>query len=245
MIIILASRWDSTADGMAATWAHRSVGVLTPQDLCAAGWRQHVGWREHVGTDGSDPTPPNVAVVQRRQIPQQEITGVLTRLPWVTDGEIVEIAAQDRAYAAAEMTSFLLCWLSQLKCPVLNPPTPLCLSGPYWRAERWVHMAARAGIPVQPIGRDTREELPADASPAPAAAVTVVGRRIFGEADSALLSSTRRLAELANVALLTVRFSGAERGATFMGADTFPALDDAILSEAVLDYLCGTSAAYS
>lgn len=239
MIIILASRWDSTANGMAAAWAHRSVGVLTPQDLCAAGWRQHLG------ADGSDPIPPNVAVMQRRQIPQQEITGVLTRLPWVTDGEIVEIAAHDRAYAAAEMTSFLLCWLSQLKCPVLNPPTPLCLSGPYWRAERWAHMAARAGIPAHPVCRDTRAALPADASPAPAVAVTVVGRRTFGEADSDLLKNARRLAELADVALLTVRFSGAERGATFMGADTFPALEEAILSEAVLDYLCGTSAAYS
>jgi hypothetical protein len=239
MIIILASRWDSTADGMAAAWAHRSVGVLTPRDLCAAGWRQHVG------TVGSDPSPPNMAVVQGRQIPQQEITGVLTRLPWVTDAEIAEIAAHDRTYAAAEMTSFLLYWLSQLKCPVLNPPTSLCLSGPYWRAERWAHMAARAGIPVQAICRDTRAELPADGSPSATAAVTVVGRRTFGEADSDLLKSARRLAELAGVTLLTVRFSGAGRGATFMGADTFPALDEAILSEAVLDHLCGTSAAYS
>jgi hypothetical protein len=233
MIVILASRWDSTANAMAASWAHRSAGVLTPQDLCAAGWVQHLG------AAGSDPIPPNMAVVQRRVIAQQEITGVLTRLPCVTDGEIVEIAAHDRVYAAAEMTSFLMFWLSQLQCPVLNPPTPMCLSGPYWRAEQWTHIAARAGIPVQATCRDTHPAWRPDPSSAPLTSVTVVGRRIFGEADSDLLDNTRHLAELANVPLLTVRFSGAERGAAFVGADTFPPLDDGDLRDAVLDYLCG------
>jgi hypothetical protein len=233
MIVILASRWDPTANATAASWAHRPVGVMTPQDLCTAGWRQHLG--------AADRITPDVAVVQGQLIPQQDITGVLTRLPWVTDSEVVEIAAHDRAYVAAEMTAFLLFWLSRLKCPVLNPPTPMCLSGPYWRAEQWAQLAARAGIPVQTVRRDTRPALPVDA--APSQAVTVIGRRIFGEADPDLLEQTRRLAELANVALLTARFSGAERGATFVGADTFPALDEATWRDAALEYLCEPSAA--
>jgi hypothetical protein len=75
--------------------------------------------------------------------------------------------------------------------------------------------------------------------------VTVVGRRVFGDVDSDLMKKARRLAALANVALLAVRFSSAERGAAFVGADTFPALDDAALTDAVFDYLCETSAAHS
>jgi hypothetical protein len=238
MIIILASRWDPSAEAMAACWAHRPVGVMTPQDLCVSGWRQHLG----VGKSARNSS--DVAVAQRRLLPQREITGVLTRLPWVTDGEVLEVVAHDRGYVATEMTAFLLFWLSRLRCPVLNRPTPTCLSGPYWRAEKWVHVAARAGIPVQAVRRDTRSESAPNAlPPTMPVAVTVVGRRIFGEAHPELLNQSRRLAELADVALLTVRFAGAERGAAFIGADTFPALDDERFKEAALEYLCGTSAA--
>ena len=33
----------------------------------------------------------------------------------------------------------LLSWLSQLNCPVVNRPTPLCLSGPNRRPEQWTY----------------------------------------------------------------------------------------------------------
>ncbi|HME40506.1 MAG TPA: hypothetical protein VKG63_16235 [Steroidobacteraceae bacterium] len=223
---------------MAARWAHRSVEVMTPQDLCVSGWRQHLGACE------SDTSSSDVAVVQRRLLPQREITGVLTRLPWVTDGEVIEVAAHDRGYVATEMTAFLLFWLSRLKCPVLNRPTPTCLSGPYWRAEKWVHVAARAGIPVQAARRDTQSESAANAlPPTTSVAVTVIGRHIFGDAHPELLAQSRRLSELAEVALLTVRFADAERGAAFLGADTFSSLDDERFKEAALEYLCKTPAA--
>jgi len=102
-----------------------------------AGWRQSLG-----GVDG------DAAVVEGKRVPQKEITGVLTRLPCVFEQELVDITPDDRRYVAAEMTAFLLFWLSRLKCPVLNRPTPTCLSGPYWRREKWIHVAARVGIPV-------------------------------------------------------------------------------------------------
>ncbi len=57
------------------------------------------------------------------------------------------------AYVSAEMTAFLLSWLSGLDCPILNRPTPNCLSGPGWRQEQWIHLAARLGIPVDPVQR--------------------------------------------------------------------------------------------
>jgi hypothetical protein len=237
MLVILASRWDTVASAVAARWGpHRPVGIMTPQDLSVRGWRQQPG-----ATD----TGMEAAVVQRELIPQKEITGVLTRLQWVTDGEVIDLALHDRAYAAAEMHAFLLSWLSRLKCPVLNPPTPTCLSGPYWRAEQWTHAAARAGIPVHAIRRDTQAD-PMASTPLPAAShvVTVIGRRAFGTTDPVLLDYARRLAEIAGVALLSVRFSDdGGRGITFVGADTLPALDDEQLQDAALEYLDGNATA--
>jgi hypothetical protein len=238
MIVILASRWDQTAGAFAAHCAAaRSVGILTCRDLCTSGWRQRLGGGM------SDTVVCDAAVAQRRVMPQREITGVLTRLRYVAADELVEISAQDRDYVAAEMTAFLLFWLSRLTCPVLNRPTPMCLSGPNWRAEQWVHAAAHAGIPVKPLRRNTSSESHA-ATPVPVASrsVTVIGERTFGEADPHLRQQARRLAELAGVALLSVHFSSAERGARFLGADAFPALDDDALRDAALDYLCGASA---
>jgi len=235
MIVILASRWDQTANAFAAYCGNQPVRILTCQDLCRSGWRQYLG-RQTSGAASTD-----MAVAQRRVMPQQDITGVLTRLACVTGDELVEIAPQDRGYVAAEMTAFLLFWASRLTCPVLNRPTPMCLSGPFWRAEQWVHVAARAGIPVQALRRTTSSESAAVA-PTTSRAVTVIGERIFGEADPDLLHQAQCLAGLAGVAMLTVYFSGPERGATFIGADTFPDLGDNRLRDAALEYLCGTSA---
>ena len=238
MLVILASRWDTAASAVAARWGpHQPVGIMTPQDLSVRGWRQQPGATDTTGMDA--------VVVQRELIPQKEITGVLTRLQWVTDAEVIDLAIPDRAYAAAEMHAFLLSWLSRLKCPVLNPPTPICLSGPFWRAEQWAHAAARAGIPVHAIRRDTQSDPTAGIPPPDAShAVTVIGRRAFGAADPVLLGYARRLAEIAGVALLTVRFcDDAGRGMTFVGADTLPALDDEQLQDAALEYLDGDATA--
>ena len=54
---------------------------------------------------------------------------------------------------AAEAMAFLASWLYGLTSPVLNRPTPVCLMGPNWRQEQWVHAAAQIGIPIHPIYR--------------------------------------------------------------------------------------------
>src|SRR5208337_4871033 len=134
MIVVVANRWDPTAGTFASRWAAHNVRVLTSQDLSVVGWQQRLSVM-----DGC------VAVVERELVPQKEITGVLTRLPCVVEEQLLDIVPEDRPYVAAEMTAFLLFWLSSLKCPVLNRPTPTCLSGPYWHREKWVRVAAAAG----------------------------------------------------------------------------------------------------
>jgi hypothetical protein len=228
MIVVVANYWDPVARAFASRWADHNVGVLTARDLSLAGWSQSLS----VGDTCT-------AIVEGTLVPQAGITGVLTRLPCVFEEELFSIAPEDRAYVAAEMTAFLLFWLSSLGCRVLNRPTPACLSGPNWRRENWVRAAAQAEIPIEPVhrraalpGRGTEEET----GPVPST-VIVVGERSFGETDEVLQSQARRLAEVAEVELLAVRFSGPECGARFVSADVYPDLADDQVAGAVLDYL--------
>jgi hypothetical protein len=228
MIVIVASRWDRTPEACASRWAAHDVEVLTAQDLSVPGWRQRLS-----GVDG------DTAVVAGKLAPQNEITGVLTLLPEVAEEELIDIAPGDRPYVAAEMTAFLLFWLARLKCPVLNRPTPTCLAGPHWRPERWVYVAAQAGIPVQPVCRLAalpRSIAEPKTLPVPAT-VTVIGMRILGDADPVLQRHARRLADLAQVELLEVQFSSAERDARFVGAHSFPDISGDGPADAVLEYL--------
>jgi hypothetical protein len=230
MIVIVANRWNQTAGALAARWAAHEVGVLTAQDLSVPGWRQYLS-----GTGGC------TAIVAGNRVPQNEITGVLTLAPCVVEQELVDIRLEDRPYVASEMTAFLLYWLSCLsrQCPVLNRPTAVCLSGPYWRQEKWAHVAAQAGIPVQPVRR--LAALPGSTSdeetiPAPAV-VTVIGKHVFGDTDPALQQHARYLADLAGVGLLAARFSSPERDARFVSADISIDLADDSFADAALEYL--------
>lgn len=245
MLLILASRWDTTAQDIAAAWSDQPVRVMTARDLSHAGWCQSLGTRD--GALRQDAAVRHdvairhdCAVIDGQPIADAEIQGVLTRLPWVTDAELPEIVAPDRAYVAAEMSAFLLFWLSGLACPVLNEPTPTCLSGPGWRPERWTRAAAEIGMAVRAVQRDSRWKV-APTVFAPATPVTVVGSQVFGEVHPELRQRARLLAELAHVSLLTVRFCNAERGAEFLSADASPSLDDHSVRAAVLEHFSSAS----
>lgn len=228
MILIVAGRYDKVARALVARWADRGASLLTCEDLSVAGWRYY-----------SDAPQSSTIIVGGLALAAKEVDGVLTRLPCVFDHELVHIVPADRAYVAAEMTAFLMSWLSGLECPVLNRPTPGCLSGPNWRPEQWVHLATQVGIPVRPVPR----HVTLSASGAPEApdpypvSVTVVGDRCIGQVANSLTAQARRLADAAGVGLLAVRFSGSEPGAAFVGADLWPEIATDGVADAVLDYL--------
>jgi hypothetical protein len=227
VIIILASRHDELARSLAARWdAHEAV-VLTARDLSEPGWRYHAPAFER-----------GQAIAGGRPISNREITGVLTRVPGVYEGELDHVMVDDCAYVASEMNAFLLAWLSGLDCRMLNRPTPECLCGPSWRMERWVRVAARLGIPVEPVRRDSAENSLLDFKDS-GAVVTVVGQRCFGDVHSSLVDHARRLAAAAEVDLLDVHFTGAERGHRFVNVNLCPDLSAPEISGAVLDYFRG------
>lgn len=226
MIIVVASRFDRGARTLAARLGTDKVALLTCEDLSVPGWRHYVA---SAGTC--------VAVIDGREVALGEITGVVTCLPNVSELELLHIVPADRAYVAAEMTAFLLSWLSALNCPVVNRPSPTCLSGPYWRPEQWAHLASMIGMRVQPVHR--RVAFAEDSAPAvrESTTVTVIGERCLGQVDTRMLTGALRLARAANVEMLSVRISGPEPDATFLGVDPWPDLTSQDTADVLLEYL--------
>jgi hypothetical protein len=226
MIVIVASRFDEQAERLAERWAPLGASLLTCRDLSEVGWQY-----------APDKPAESVAVIGGRAIAARDITGVLTRLPYVSEHETLHIVRQDRAYVAQEMTAFLRVWLNSLECPVLNRPSSACLSGPGWPGEQWIHLAARLGIRVQPVR--WRAELSADVpkdDPASAdVTVTVVGGDCLGSVDRTLAKQARLLAEVARVDLLSFRFGG--DALELRGADPWPDVSSPEVADAILERL--------
>jgi hypothetical protein len=156
----------------------------------------------------------------------------------VFEWEPTRVAPADRPYVAAEMTAFLRSWLARLECPVLNPPTANCLSGPGWRREQAVYVAAGFGIPVQPVewhvepSADTQHHEPELSG----VTVTVVGDGCVGSPDRTLATQARRLADAGGVDLLAVRFEETEAGLRLCGADPWPDVSSPEVADAILAY---------
>jgi hypothetical protein len=226
MIIVVASCRDERARTLVTRQGTDRVALLTCADLSVPGWRHY-----------SAAAGASVAVIAGRPVPVEDITGVVTCLPSVSEFELLHIVPADRAYVAAEMTAFLLSWLSSLSCPVVNRPSPVCLTGPYWRPEQWAHAASRAGMRVQPVHRRVAVSPEATFALAEGITVTVVGERCLGQASPSVMNGARCLAKVANADVLTVRLSDTGPGATFLGADPCPDLSSDETADAVLDYV--------
>jgi hypothetical protein len=222
MLIILASQHDQSCRELAAGWPADAT-LLTCADLSVAGWRYRPG-----GEGGT-------SVLAGRPAEARQIDGVLTRLPYVTESELGGIVPEDRGYVAAEMTAFLAAWLTDLPCPVLNRPTPVCLTGPYLRKEKWITIATRLGIPVATAYRSVPGLVNNDLWP-DAITVNVIGRHCIGPADETLYRSAMALADAAAVDLLRVRFASGEAGSSFIEADYWVDVTDPEVSAAILGY---------
>ena len=223
MLVVLGHKYDAEVQDLVSRWEPQGARLLTPSDLSLKGWRHYSG-----------ESPASRSVVSGTVISNAEISAVLTLLPGISEQELVDIVPSDRSYVAAEMTAFLLSWLSSLQCPVINRPTPACLSGPYWRQEHWVSKAARLGIPVRPLHRRATlsGESEQQQQETQSVSVTVVGEQYFGETDATLLTYARHLANLAGVDLLTVRFNTSEGEPYFVDAQLRPDLTTAGVGDA-------------
>jgi hypothetical protein len=211
MLVVLASAHDHTAREIVKCWGFSRAALCVPADLSQPGWCHRVG-----APDASR------AVVDGRVLPASAIRGVLTRLWQVPAQELAHIALSDRPYVAAEMTAFLTAFLLDLPGRVLNKPAASTLSGPGWRREQWVRAASRAGIPVGSGHSVVDARVVGPAAPPIAAEVTVVGAQVFGTADADLIGWSLRLAALADVDLLGIRFIRQGHGYAFSEVNPWP-----------------------
>ena len=204
---------------------------MTARDLSRKGWIDPVGATDARGSR---------AVIGGRSVSFGEIAGVLVRVPYVTEAELGHIVRADRAYVASEMMAYLVTWLSRLECPVLNPPSPMSLSGPAWRTEEWLVKAGAHGIPVRTLRRGSKP-FPAAKGPAHQPVlqtVTVVGGKSFGAKDAPTARQAQALARLAGVELLSAVFESTDDGPALVNASSYPHIDEEI-AEAILHLMLG------
>jgi len=179
-----------------------------------------------------------MAVVSGKVIPTPEIAGVLVRRHWISHEELTYVAAADREYVAAEMNAFLLCWLAALRCPVINPSTTTCLSGPLWTEQQWVHAAAGVGMRVRSLQVRASTRAPAgiwrDATGA-IEEVTVLDQNCFGTSHELMFAQAKLLAAVSRARLLSMRFIVGDGAPIFLSANPFPRLTE----DEVLDALRG------
>jgi hypothetical protein len=227
VLVVLASGHDQVAKELVRRWRAHDVRLLTPEDLTAPGWSY-------------DPLAAraSTAVIAQEVVPNDRVRGVLVRLPRVSEWHLPAIAPADRTYVAAEMTAFLQSWLESLSCPVLNRPSPTCLSGPGWWPEQWLVVAAGLGMPVRSLCRVIAGgSISSTTAGNAGVTATVVGNRCFGSVSDRLARRARSLAETAGVDLLGVRFCGQASRAAMVAVDPWPDVAQPDVSEAVCAYL--------
>lgn len=223
-LVVVAGEDDGEAHALPVRLPDLEVRLLTPADLSSAGWEFRPGCATGIAVAGGSP------------VATQGIAAVLVRLPWVREHDVLRVDAADRAYAAAEMSAFLLAWLSALPCPVVNRPSTSCLAGPLWRPQRWARAAASVGLRVAPVRRTTgaATDPRAPATEAPTVIATVIGERCLGVEEPALAVRLCELARMAGAEALTIGLSDATAEARFVTASPWPDLTDDDVLDAVL-----------
>jgi hypothetical protein len=227
MLLILAGRNDQVARALVERWRSHDARLVTCKDLSTAGWRYSPG----------EPRASRV-VAEGESIPVNEIDALLTRLPCVTDKDLPHIREEDRSYVASEMTAYLTAFLFDATFPVINRPSPTCLMGPGWRQEQWLGAASRVGMRIGEQSRFTPGAAPVisseDFEPV---TVTVVRDRCVGRVDKVLAAQAVRLAAIASVELLAVRFSSPSADALFLDAYLGPDISQDETADALLEDL--------
>jgi hypothetical protein len=162
--------------------------------------------------------------------------------------ELHWVRREDRDYVAAEMTAFLLAWLTVLHCPVVNRPTAMSLNGPNWRAEQWLLTASSLGVPTRPAVRrvgaledssaSTKESGRSGSSDSDGARnitrLTVVGASVLGRSHEGQPDQAVEIARAGGVLLASMEFENHQGGA-FCGASVWPDVRTAGVADALLD----------
>jgi hypothetical protein len=234
MLVVVGSRHDKGASELVRRWKEQEAALLSCEDLSAPGWHYSPSDRKS-----------SRAVVDGQIIREGDIRGVVVRRPWLVQEELTHIAPVDREFVAAEMNAFLLAWLSQLSCRVVNRPCGTSLCGPNWRPQQWTLAAASVGLQVEPTRWRVAGHAKTNVRRRPKknrqlTQVIVVNTRCLGDVNDDLAAGAIRLAAKAGVTLLEVWFTSRKAGSRFVTAHPMPSLENSNIADAVCRYLLGS-----
>jgi len=227
-VLVLATPDDDPARMLVDRLGEAAVAVA-PQDLSRPGWTYARNLSLRTG------------VTHAGRFRADDLTAVISLISAIQPLHLSHVRPADRDYVAAEMTAFLRAWLTGLPCPVVNPPTATCLSGPGLTAHQWVAMCTRLSIPARPA-QLTVPAAPGDRPTASACRVTVCRgtATAAGLCSEVLLEHGRRLATKVGAEWLAVTFDGGHDQAAVCQVETWPDLADSSLRETLVHALTGS-----
>lgn len=227
MRLILAHGHDVSARVLATRWGREAL-LLTVADLHRARWcleldREGCARTELAGADGAP----------------LRVEGVVNRLGVIAAADLPRVHPEDRQYAAAELTAFLLAWLDACPARVLNRPGAGSLNGPAWYPEQWAAAAVTVGLRVAGIRRRVAlahagPPLASDPAWDDAVSARVVGDTCFGDVHPALGERLCALARLARTPLLAATVEDHGPDARVQNLSVWPDLADPVVADAVV-----------
>jgi hypothetical protein len=225
MWIVLCSATDTSA-----LWAYqglRQLGVAPLELVTAEALASATHW-EHTLNGSAHVT---IKLADGRRICSSNLRGVLNRLSGPAAEMLQRAVPGDQDYVQAEMYAFYLSWIHSLLGVVINRPTPLGLSGPWYHPSEWVYRASRAGLPTPQYrlnARDPQDDAFGTLAPAGSTTLNVItmGGTIYGGyVPGGTVRGCARLAESAGTDLLGVSlYLDNDARWTFAGAMPLPDL---------------------
>lgn len=206
--LLLLAREEDSSIRVFQQRARYRVMHASIADLSCAGWRYVGGCPERA-----------TACAGGRTISATQITAVLCRISHVAASDLRTIHADDREYAAAEMTAFLRAWLAQFQGELCNEPTWMSLAGPGWHPLQWTWIVSHLGVPVMSEAQRVR------AASMHCETATVSGGEVFGVTDPTLIEYSLRIARAEKARSLAICFVHDDEW-RFASADPCPQLDE-------------------
>lgn len=220
------------ADDLAALWAFEGLkdrGLYPLELVSAECLAASLRWEHRVDSRGAS---FRITLADGRCLTSDRVFGALNRLQFVPLPHWQWAPAREREYVQQEMMAFFASWLTAIPGPVLNPASPLGLSGIWRRRAEWIKLAAEAGLVTADYHSGHSLE------PASAARRTVIVADGIVPPGVPPANGCRRLAALAQIPLLGIDFEVLDNGIwRFAGATPAPDLRQG--AAGLLDALCG------
>jgi hypothetical protein len=213
VILVLAPAGDPGAAALVAELGPARASALSCVDLAAS---RSCLCHPDVGASTLTVAGACVAV--------GDISAVVNVLPAVVPAELTCYDAEEREYQAAELHAWLAFLLSALRCPVVNRPSSLSLTGPVLNPLGWMHRARACGLPLAGMAVCSDDPTPATTVPE-SRRVTVTWVLGGTAARTAAERCTARLGRSCDLVHLRAWYVVDESGqARFAGARSLPDL---------------------